>query len=118
MSNKNNRFFGGRPVQQNFQQPMIAPGIQPGVTFNSLRKISCSCGGEIFVPTSSIFYASPLQTMTGQGMIVNQPGGFTCAVCGKTNSFDSATMKDLKIPIPVDQDIPSSDTPPSNNVNN
>ena len=72
------------------QKPTLAPGILPGVTPDSLKKVTCKAceePQERFMAISVLRHASPLQTQNGQPMIVNFNNGFACLKCGAINEF-------------------------------
>jgi len=79
----------GRSVHSLFGgKPQIAPGVNPGVTVDQLKPLLCKCGNALFLQASNVYYASPLQAVSGGPTLVQVPLGFYCSTCEKINEFD------------------------------
>ncbi len=69
----------------------MAPGILPGTRPEDLKAVTCKkCKEvqEVFIAVSVLRHASPLQTVSGQPMLVNFNNGFACTKCGAVNEFN------------------------------
>ena len=89
--------FGGKP--------QIAPGVNPGITVDNLKSLKCKCGNALFLTAANIYYASPLQSVSGGPTLVQVPLGYWCTKCDKINDLDVADLPGIK-PITT----PPSDT--------
>lgn len=74
------------------KSPRIAPGVNPGVTVNQLKPLTCQCGEALFLHGSNVYYASPLQSATATPTLVQVPLGFICTGCGELNKFDTSVL--------------------------
>jgi hypothetical protein len=83
--------FGGKP--------QIAPGVNPGVTVDQLKPLTCQCGETLFLHGSNVYYASPLQSATATPTLVQVPLGFICTGCGELNKFDTSELP-MMAPVP------------------
>ncbi len=95
-SKKMHNLFGGRP--------QIAPGVNPGVSLDSLKPLKCKCGNALFLAASNIYFASPLQAVSGGPTLVQVPLGYWCTQCDKINDLDVSEITGLQ------PNIPPSDT--------
>lgn len=96
----------GKPRNNPFQKPQIAPMIIPGVRIDDLRKVACKCGKELFAQVFTIFFASPLQSVNGMPTIVQIPSGLICSTCGEINAFQGDFM-----PSPTNTPEPNKEEP-------
>jgi thiol-disulfide isomerase/thioredoxin len=89
--------FGGKP--------QIAPGVNPGVNLDTLKALKCKCGNALFLAASNIYYASPLQSVSGGPTLVQVPLGYWCTKCDKINDLDVSKLPGIKPVV-----APESDT--------
>lgn len=97
--------FPGRPPtpEQLFgKKARIAPGVNPGVTVDQLKPLTCQCGERLFLHGSEVYYASPIQSATGTPTLVQVPLGFICTGCGELNKFDTSQLP-MMAPVPDTQ---------------
>jgi hypothetical protein len=89
MKKKNN--YPGTPQSiRNTPPTTFAPGVLPGTKPTDLKAITCKKCDEVqerFIAISILRHASPLQTASGQPMIINFNNGFACLKCGAVNEF-------------------------------
>ncbi len=88
--------------------PTIAPGLFPGIKSDDLKAVTCKICDEPqerFVAISVLRHASPLQTTSGQPMLINFNNGFACLKCGAVNEFTIEGVIDSDDKPEKDEDI-------------